>query len=129
MAKLTKIMKNSGISANTKLKFVQTIVFPAVLYEYESSTLRKTDERTRAFEHWTCGRLLGIPWTAKNSNAVVIKQIKPRNSPETLAVRGKLKYFGHLMRMSHSLEKDFLGFTDRNRRQGRQPTNWKNNAT
>jgi ABC-type histidine transport system ATPase subunit len=32
MANLTKITKDSGVSTNTKVKLVQTIVFPAVLY-------------------------------------------------------------------------------------------------
>jgi hypothetical protein len=64
-----------------------------------------------AFELWTWRRLLRIPWTAR-TNASVIKQIKPRHSLETLAVIGKLKYFGHIMRTSDSLEKDLmLGLT------------------
>jgi hypothetical protein len=74
-----------------------------------------------AFELWTWRRLLRIPWTAR-TNASVIKQIKPRHSLETLAVIGKFKYFGHIMRTSDSLEKDFmLGLTGGSRR-GRQRT-------
>jgi hypothetical protein len=89
-----------------------------VLYGRESWTLRKADKRRiEAFELWTWRRLLRIPWTAKRTNALVIKQIKPKHSLETLAVIGKLKYFGHLMRTSDSLEKDLmLGLTERNRR-------------
>jgi hypothetical protein len=55
----------------------------------------------------------------------VIKQIKPRQSLETLAVIGKLKYFGHIMRTSDLLKKDLmLGLTDGSRRRGRQRTKW-----
>jgi hypothetical protein len=84
----------------------------------------KADKRKLdAFELRTWRRLLRIPWTARRTNASVIKQIKPRYSLETLAVRGKLKYFGHIMRMSDSLEKDLLlGLTDGSRRSGRQRT-------
>jgi hypothetical protein len=75
-----------------------------------------------AFELWTSRRQLRIPWTAR-TNASVIKQIKPRHSLETLAVIGKLKYFGHVMRTSDSLEKDLMiGLTDGSRRRGRQRT-------
>jgi hypothetical protein len=59
----------------------------------------KADKRKLdAFELWTWRRLLRIPWTARRTNASVIKQIKPRISLDTLAVIGKLKYFGHIMR-------------------------------
>jgi hypothetical protein len=126
MTKLTTIMKVSGVSTNTKVKLVQTIVFPAVLYGCESWTLMKADKRKLdAFELWTWIRLLRTPWTARRSNASVIKQIKPRHSQETLAVIGKLKYFGHIMHTSDSLEKDLmLGLTDGSRRRGRQQTKW-----
>ena len=67
MAKLTKIMKDSGVSTNTKVKLVQRIVFPAVLYGCESWTLMKADKRKLdAFELWTWRRLLRIPWVATN---------------------------------------------------------------
>jgi hypothetical protein len=78
-----------------------------------------------AFKLWTWRRLLRIPWTARRMNALVINQIKPRHSLETLAVIGKLKYFGHIMRTSDSLEKDLmLGLTDGSRRRGKQRTKW-----
>jgi hypothetical protein len=97
MAKLTKIMKDLGVSTNITVKLVQTIVFPALLYGCESWTLMKADKRKMdAFELWTWRRLLRIPWTARRTNASVINQIKPRHSLETLAVIGKLKYFGHI---------------------------------
>jgi hypothetical protein len=74
MAKFTKIMKDSGVSTNTKLKLVQTRVFPAVLYGCESWTLMKADKmKLDAFELWTWRRLLRIPWTARRTNASVIK--------------------------------------------------------
>jgi hypothetical protein len=103
-----------------KLPTVQ-IVFPAVLYRCESWTLRKADKRkVEAFELWMWRRLLRIPWTAKKMNALVINQIKPRHSLETLAVIGRLKYFGHVMSTSDLM----FGLTDSNKRRGRQWTKW-----
>jgi hypothetical protein len=125
MEKLTKIMKDSGVSTNTKVKLVQTIVFPAVLYGCERWTLMKAEKRKLD----RCLRAMAVEKTAQNTmdskkDALVIKQIKPRHFLETLAVIGKLKYFGHIMRTSDSLEKDLmLGLTDGSRR-GRQQTKW-----
>jgi hypothetical protein len=126
MAKLTKIMKDSGVLTNTKVKLVQTIVFPAVLYGCESWTLMKADKRKLyAFKLWTWRRLLRIPWVARRTNALVINQMKTRHSLETLAVIGKLKYFRHIMHMSDSFEKDLMfGLTDGSTRRGRQQTKW-----
>ena len=54
IAKLIKIMKDSGVLTNTKVNLVQTIVFSAVLYECESWTLMKADKRKiDAFKLWT----------------------------------------------------------------------------
>jgi hypothetical protein len=88
--------------------------------------LRNAEKRKLdAFEQWTWRRLLRILRTARRTNASVINQIKPRHSLETLAVIGKFKYFGHIMRTSDSLEKDLmLGLTDGSRRRGRQRTRW-----
>jgi hypothetical protein len=93
----------------TKVKLMQTIVFPEGLHGCESRMLMKVDKRKLdAFELWTWRRLLRIPWTARRTIASVIKEIKPRHSLETLAVIGKLKYFGHIMRTSDSLERDLM---------------------
>jgi hypothetical protein len=59
-------------------------------------------------------------------NASMINQIKPKHTLETLAIIGILKYFGHIMRTSHSVEKDLMfGLTDGSRRE-RQCTRWTN---
>jgi hypothetical protein len=101
---------------------VQTIVFPALLYGCESWTLWKADNRKLdAFELWTWRRLLRIPWTAQKTNASMINQIKPWHALETLAVIGIMKYFGHIMRTSDSLEKDLIfGLTEGSKRRGTQ---------
>jgi len=48
---------------------------------------------------------LRVPWTARRSNESILKEISPEYSLETLMLRLKLQYFGHLMRRAGSFEK------------------------
>jgi hypothetical protein len=126
MTKLTKIMKDPDLSRDTKIKIVRTMVFPVVLYGSESWTLRKADKRKLdAFELWVWRRLLRIPGTEKRTNASVLDVIKPKTSLEALATGNKLRYLGHLIRRSESLEKELmLDKTSGSRRRGRTRTRW-----
>ena len=51
------------------------------------------------------GRLLRVPWTARITNQLILKEINPEYSLEALVLKLKLQYFGHLMRIADSLEK------------------------
>ena len=72
------------------------MVFPVVMYECESWTIKK-DEclKSDAFELWCWRRLLRVPWTARISNQLILKEINPEHSLEGQLL--KLQYFGHLM--------------------------------
>ena len=98
------------------------MVFPVVVYECESWTIKKAEhQRIDAFELWCWRRLLRIPWTARRSNQSILKEINPRCSLEGLMLRLKLQYFGYLMRRVDSLEKTLmLGKIEGRRRRGRQ---------
>ena len=83
------------------------MVFPVVMYGYESWTVKKAEHRRNdAFELWCWRRLLRVPWTARRSNQSILKEISqsilkeisPRCSLEGLMLKLKLQYFGHLMR-------------------------------
>ena len=83
------------------------MVFPVVMYGYESWTIKKAESgRIDAFELWCWRRLLGVPWTARRSNQSILKT-SPGCSLEGL--RLKLQYFGHLMQRVDSLEKTDAG--------------------
>ena len=73
------------------------------MYGYESWTVKK-DERQRidAFELWCWRSLLRVPWTARRSNQSILKEISPEYSSESLMLKLKLQYFGHLMRRTDS---------------------------
>ena len=85
------------------------MIFPVVMYECESWTIKKADRgRINAFEMWCWRRLLKAPWTAKRSNHSILKEINPEYSLERLMLKLKLQYFGHLMQRTDSLEKTLM---------------------
>ena len=82
------------------------MVFPVVMYECESCTIKKAEHwGIDAFELWCWRRLLRVPWTAMRSNQSICKEISPEYSLEGLMLKLKLQYSGHLMWRSDSLEK------------------------
>ena len=82
------------------------MVFPVVIYGYESCIIKKAEcQRIDAFELWCWRRLLRVPWTARRSNQSILK-ISPGCSLEGMMLKLKLQYFGHLMRRVDSLEKN-----------------------
>ena len=85
------------------------MVFPIVMYECESWTIKKAEHwRIDAFELWYWRRLLRVLRTARRSNQSILKEISPRCSLEGLMLKLKLQYFGHLMRRTDSLEKTLM---------------------
>ena len=119
MTNLDSIFKSRDITLPTKVRVVKAMVFPVVMYGCESWTV-KTAERRRidAFELWCWRRLLRVPWTARRSNQFILKEISPGCSLESLMLKLKLQYFGHLMRRIDSLEKTLMlgGIGGRRRR-------------
>ena len=106
----------------TKVCLVKAMVFPVVMYECESQTVKKAEhQRIDAFELWCWRRLLRVPWTARRSNQSVLKEINPGYSFEGLMLKLKLQYFGHLMPRADSLEKTLMlgGIGGRRRRRPR----------
>ena len=65
-------------------------------------------QRTDAFELWCWRRLLRVPWTARRSNQLILKEISPEYSLEGLMLKLKLQYFGHLMGRADLLEKSLM---------------------
>ena len=97
MTILDNILKSRDIILPTKIHLVKAIVFPVVMYECESCTVKKAEHRRiDAFELWCWRRLLRVPWTARRSNQSILK-ISLGCSLEGLVLKLKLQYFGHLM--------------------------------
>ena len=102
------------------------MVFPVVMYGYESWAIKKAEpRRIAAFELWCWRRLLRVPWTTRRSNQSILKEISPEYSLEGLMLKLKLQYFGHLMGRANSLEKTLmLGKIEDRRRRGQQWMRW-----
>ena len=99
------------------------MVSPAVMYRYESCTIKKSEHwRIDAFDLWCWRRLLRVPWTARRSNQSILKEINPEYSSERLML--KLHYFGHLMQRADSLEKTLMLGQIEGGRRGWQRTRW-----
>ena len=95
------------------------MVFPVVMYECESWTVKKAEHRKiDAFELWCWRRLLRVPWTARRSSHSILKDISPGCFLEGLMLKLKLQYFGLLMRRVDSLEKTLILGGIRGRRRG-----------
>ena len=122
MPNLDSIFKSRDITLPTKVRLVKAMVFPVVMYGYESWTVKKAEhQRIDAFELWCWRRLLRVPWTARRSNQSILKEISPGISLEGLMLKLKLQHFGHLIRRVDSLEKTLMmGGTGGRRRRGRQ---------
>ena len=125
MTSLDRILKSRDIILLTKVRLVKALVFPVVMYERESWTVKKAEHRKiDAFELWCWRRLLRVPWTARGSNQSILK-INPGISLKGIMLKLKLQYFGHLMRRVDSLEKALmLGGIGGRKRRGRQRMRW-----
>ena len=98
MTNLDSISKSRDITLPTKVRLVKAMVFPVVMYECESWTVKKAERQgIDAFELWCWRRLLRVPWTARRSNQSILKEISLGCSLEGLMLKLKLQYFGHLM--------------------------------
>ena len=98
LSNLDNILKSRDITLPTKIHLVKAMVFPVVMYGYESWTIHKVECRLIGdFELWGWRRLLRIPWTARRSNHSILKEISTEYSLEGLILKVKLRYLGNLM--------------------------------
>ena len=120
MTNLNSVLKSRDITLPTKVCLVKAMVFPVVMYGCESWTIKKAEShRTDAFELWCQRRFLKVSWTARRSNQSILKKISPEYPLEGLMLKLKLRYFGHLMQRTDSLEKTpMLGKIEGRRRRG-----------
>ena len=93
MTNLDSILKSRSITLVTKVYLVKAMVFPGVIYGYESWTIKKTEYQFL----WCWRKLLSILCTSRSSNQSIIKEISPEYSSEGLMLKLKFQYFSHLM--------------------------------
>ena len=91
MTNLDSILKSRDITLPTNVRLVKTMVFPVVMYGYESWTTKKAEcRRIDAFELCCWRRLFKVPWTARRSTQSILKEISPQYSLEGLMLKLKL---------------------------------------
>ena len=120
MTSLDSILKSTNITLPTKVHIVKPMIFPIVKYGCESWTIKKAKhQRNDTFERWCWRRLLRVPWMARRSNQLILKEISPKYSLEVLILKLKLLYFSDLMQRTDSFEKILmLGKIGGGRRRG-----------
>ena len=125
MMNLSKIWKDKGISASTKVMLVRALIFPILKYGCESWTVKKKDkEMLMSCELWCWRRLLRISWTERRTNQSILDELGIEPSLMSEIDRQKLRYFGHIMR-SDGLEKAImLGMGEGKRKKGRPRMRW-----
>ena len=131
MTNLDSIFKSRDITLPANVCLVKAMVFPVVMYGWESWTVKKTErQRIDAFE--LCWRRhLRIPRTVRRSNQSILKEVSPEYSLEGLMLKLKLKlqYFGHFMQRTNSFEKTLmLGKIEGSRRE-QQRMRWLDSIT
>ena len=107
------------------------MVFPVVMYESESWTVKKAEcQRIDAFELWCWRRHLRVPWTARRCNQSILKEISPGCSLEGRMLKLRLQYIGHLMGRDDSFKKTLmLEKIEGRKRRGRQRMRWLDGIT
>ena len=131
MSNLDSIFKSRDITLPAKVHLVKAMVFPVVMYGYESWTVKKAEHRRiDTFELWCWRRLLRVPWTGRKSNQCILKEISSGITLEGLMLKLKLQYSGHLMRRVDLLENTLmLGGIEGRRRRGRLRMRWLDGIT
>ena len=131
MTNLDSVLKSRDVTLPTKVHLAKAMVFPVVMCECESWTIKKAEhQRIDAFELFCWKGLLRVPWTARRSIQSILKEISPGCSLEGLMLKLKLQYFGHLMQRGDSLGKTLmLGKIEGRGRRGRQRMRWMDGIT
>ena len=123
MANIDSILKRRDITLPTKAHLAKAKVFQVFMYGCESWMIKKAEHQSiDVFELWYWRILLRVPWRlSRRSNQSILKEIMPEYSLESMMLKLKLQYFGHLIRRTNFLENtQMLRKIEGVRRRGRQ---------
>jgi len=116
MTKLNSILKSRDITLPTKVRLAKGMVFPVMYGMWELDY-----NEGWALKNWCFWTMVWerVPWIARRSNQSILKEISPKYSLEGLMLKLKLRYFGHLIQRTDSLEKTLMpGKIEGRRRRG-----------
>ena len=120
MTNLDSILKSRDITLLTKVHMIKAMVFPVVMYGYDSWTIKKLSAKElMPSKTVMLEEILESPLDCKEIQPVNPKEINPEYSLEGLTLKLKLQYFGHVMRRADSMEKTLmLGKIEGKKRRG-----------
>ena len=119
---IDSVLKSRDVTLLTKVHIVKVMVFSVVTYGCESTKELMPSNGDAGEESW-------VPWTARRSNQLILREINPEYLLEGLMLKLKLQYLGHLMWTADSLENtQMLGKTE-GRRGGHQRMRWMGGIT
>ena len=124
LTKMISIWK--GQCKKTKLRVLETVVFPTALYGCEAWTINNTDaKRITSFEMKCYRKILRISWMEKVTNKEVLSRLEMKTTMLLQKAKAlKLKYFGHIKR-HETLERHILeARIDGRRGRGRPTRRW-----
>ena len=88
MTNLDNVLKSRDITLPRKVHVVKAMVFSVVIYGCESWTIKKAEHwRTDVFKLCCWSKLLRVPWTARWSNPLILKEVNPECSLEGLILK------------------------------------------
>ena len=91
------MLKSRDITLPTKVPVVKAMVFPVVMYGCESWSIKKAEhQRIDVFDLWCWRRLLRVPWTARRSNQLILKEFSSEYSLDYEMKRQELKGEGYV---------------------------------
>ena len=129
MANLDRVLKSRDITPPTNVHIIKAMIFPIVIHECESWTIRKAEFwRIDAFK-LVLQKTLESPLDPRRSNQSVLKEINSEYSLEGLVLKLKLQYFGYLMWRDDSLEKTLMLGKTEGKRRGWQRMRWLDSIT
>ena len=95
---LDSVLTSRDITLLTEVHIVKALVFPVVMYDCDSWTIKKAEhQRIDAFELWCWRKLLKVPQTGRRSNQSILREINPEYPLEGVMLKLKLWYVGHLI--------------------------------
>ena len=99
-------IKSRDVILPRRVHLVKAMIFPVVVCEYESWTIKKAEhQRIDAFERWCWRWLLRVPWTTRRSNQSFLEEASPEYLLEGLILKLKVQYFGYMMQRADSFKK------------------------
>ena len=131
LGKLLKVWSDKDITLPTKIRLLNALVYPVLLYGSEIWTIKNNDlKKLAAFEMRCYRKVLNITWKDKIRNEDVLLRISScKFKPKGILARiteSQLSWFGHVCRMSNMrLPKRILAeMVPGTNRQGRPRKRW-----